>query len=451
LAAVVAILSWGVFAFGAVYSWGYLPLAAGCALTGAAALWSRRARRSVPRAVAVVLALIVAACVLQELRLPAPVLRRLSPAAPALLAQYDVSFALGGQAAGHALSIDPVKTATGLLLLCCLGVFLVGLTARLDDRLTVRIVQAVIILGGLVAVIAIAFAGNHTGKVYGFWQPQSRGLPFGPFVNRNHFAGWMLMSTLIGFGYFTGLLTQAVRSARSWRQRVVWLSSADGSRVIGIGAALIAMIASLLLSMSRSGIACLVFGLAVIGFRAGMKGFNAKGKLAYASGLVLLVFVLVARVGADGMADRFGTWRDDSLSGRLGAWRDAITLMRQYPVTGTGLNTFGVAMLFHQSTHLDELFAEAHNDYLQLAVEGGLLVGIPALALIVVTCAAIRRRFREGDRGTHLRWIRVGAVTGMLAVAIQEAGDFSLQMPANAAMFCVLAAIALHRSGSGAA
>ena len=59
----------------------------------------------------------------------------------------------------------------------------------------------------------------------------------------------------------------------------------------------------------------------------------------------------------------------------------------------------------------------------------------------------MRRRFREGDRGPHVRWIRVGAVTGLLAIAIQEAGDFSLQMPANAAMFCVLAAIALHRSG----
>lgn len=71
------------------------------------------------------------------------------------------------------------------------------------------------------------------------------------------------------------------------------------------------------------------------------------------------------------------------------------------------------------------------------------------LALIVVTTRAVRRRFREGDRGSQLRWIRIGAVTGLLAIAIQEAGDFSLQMPANAALFCVLIAIALHRPGSG--
>jgi hypothetical protein len=41
----------------------------------------------------------------------------------------------------------------------------------------------------------------------------------------------------------------------------------------------------------------------------------------------------------------------------------------------------------------------------------------------------------------------VGAVAGLLTAGIQAAGDFSLQMPGNAALFCVLAAIALHRSG----
>ena len=204
LAAITAILGWGVLAFGAVYPWGYRPLAAACAVTGGAALLSRRARRAIPRSVAVALALVVAAAVLQELRLPASLLHRISPAAPPLLAQYDVSFAPGGAAAEHAISIDPVRTATGLLLLTCLGVFVIGLSGVLDDRLTIRVVQAVIALGCLVALIGIAFADNHSGKVYGVWQPQNRAAPFGTFVNRNHFAGWMLMSTLVGFGYFTG-------------------------------------------------------------------------------------------------------------------------------------------------------------------------------------------------------------------------------------------------------
>jgi hypothetical protein len=70
---------------------------------------------------------------------------------------------------------------------------------------------------------------------------------------------------------------------------------------------------------------------------------------------------------------------------------------------------------------------------------------VPALALIFFTVREVRRRFREGDRRSAHRWIRIGAVAGMLSVGAQEAADFSLQMPGNAVLFCVLAAIALHR------
>jgi O-antigen ligase len=162
--------------------------------------------------------------------------------------------------------------------------------------------------------------------------------------------------------------------------------------------------------------------------------------------LILFGAVSIAWAGADAIATRLSTWQDDSLYGRVAVWRDARTLVRQFPLTGTGLNTFGVAMLFYQTTHLQELYAEAHNDYLQVAAEGGALIGIPALALIVVTWAEVRRRLRGLPRGSSAHWIRAGAITGLLAACLQDAGEFSLQMPGNAALFCVLAAIALSRS-----
>jgi len=77
--------------------------------------------------------------------------------------------------------------------------------------------------------------------------------------------------------------------------------------------------------------------------------------------------------------------------------------------------------------------------------EGGLLLGVPALALLFFTSTAVRRRFQESAPTSPARWVRAGAVAGLLAAGLQEAGDFSLQMPGTAALFCVLAAIALHR------
>ena len=120
---------------------------------------------------------------------------------------------------------------------------------------------------------------------------------------------------------------------------------------------------------------------------------------------------------------------------------------RAFPVAGTGLDTFGLAMLVYQTADLYQHYEEAHNDYLQVAAEGGLLVGLPALLLIVAAACQVWRRFRERADTVTTFWLRAGAAAGLLTIALQEATEFSLQMPGNAALFCVLAAIAVHRPG----
>jgi hypothetical protein len=85
---------------------------------------------------------------------------------------------------------------------------------------------------------------------------------------------------------------------------------------------------------------------------------------------------------------------------------------------------------------------EAHSDYLQLLSEGGVVLMVAVLAAVTTITWRVYRVFRQPQR-TLTRWIRIGAVSGLVAVAIQESVDFGLQMPGNAAMF-VLLAIALH-------
>jgi O-antigen ligase len=135
--------------------------------------------------------------------------------------------------------------------------------------------------------------------------------------------------------------------------------------------------------------------------------------------------------------------KERGLGDRAAVWSDAVRIAKDFPIAGTGLNTFGTAMLFRQTAKVDEHFEEAHNDYLQLAVEGGVLLGLPAAALILLIAGEVRRRFGQDDRPS-IHWMRVGAVTALLTMALQESGEFALQMPGNAALFCVVAAIALH-------
>jgi O-antigen ligase len=93
----------------------------------------------------------------------------------------------------------------------------------------------------------------------------------------------------------------------------------------------------------------------------------------------------------------------------------------------------------------------AHNDYVQLLAEGGVLVSLPAALLLALFVREVRRRFREDTPDRLTYWTRVGAVTGLLAIGFQEVVDFSLHMPGVAALFAVTAAVAAgrlpHREG----
>jgi O-antigen ligase len=184
-------------------------------------------------------------------------------------------------------------------------------------------------------------------------------------------------------------------------------------------------------------IAALIVGTAVAG-----GGLRTGGRAAVVGVPACLAVLVVLWVGTDAVAARFASPDTIELGGRLPIWEGALQMARDFWLTGSGLNTFGSLTLLYPTMIPGWHVGAAHNDYLQLAVEGGLLLGVPALVALAVFVAAVRRRFRESVGPGY--WIRLGAVTGLVAAAFQTLVEFSLQIPANAALFAVLCAIALH-------
>jgi putative inorganic carbon (HCO3(-)) transporter len=440
---IILLVAWGALTFGAVYPWGYGPLAAASLIAGLAALIGCR-RGRVPAALTATVTLLAVSILVQQMPMPRGVLERISPATVHLLAERDIAFG-ADVSAWHPLTIDPTRTWTGLFLVVSLAALWLGLAAAMTERLLFRIAGGIVTVGCAIAVIGILGLANHTGKVLGFWQPLSHAAPFGPFVNRNHYAGWMLMTVPFGFGYLLSLLTRsgAVRP-RSWRARIAWLSTRQANLTIMLALALTVMVLSVLASLSRSGILCLLVSLLAF-------GWYATRKIARRRALAIACVIAVATgcvgwAGVDRIGSRFAEFGSNRSGGRFGIWHDATAVARAFPFAGTGFDTFGVAMVAYQTADPDQHYEEAHNDYLQIAAEGGLLVGIPALALLIVVARQVWLRFREQRDSRSVFWVRAGAVAGLLTIALQEATDFSLQMPGNAALFCVLAAIAVHRS-----
>jgi O-antigen ligase len=126
---------------------------------------------------------------------------------------------------------------------------------------------------------------------------------------------------------------------------------------------------------------------------------------------------------------------------RISIDRDALVMFRNKPVLGWGLGTFPVVYPQFRSFYTNFFVNEAHNDYLQLLCEMGLL-GFATMVWFLIVL--YRRALRKIGN-----WVSdvSGAVTlactlGITGILIHSLLDFNLQIPANAALFYVLCIIA---------
>jgi O-antigen ligase len=442
----VGTLAWGVLSFGAVYPWAYWPLAAACAALGLWAIVATQAWRDPrTRVLAGALGAIALAIGIQLIALPYAWLSAVSPGVDRFLREYQIAY---HPAAVHPLSIDPPATAVTLALYLAYALFLIGLSRGIRrvglDWFATQLMGLGVGLA-VVGVVQKAFAVPDDPMVYGFWKPQQGGNPFGPFVNRNHFAGWMVMTLPVVIGYACGVFQSARRSQRpGWRHTLQWVATVDANRFMLLAVAVLVMGTSLALTGSRSGVASFGVALAVLGWFTLRHLRAGRARWVLVGSFLLVLAGSLGWAGVDRTVDRF-TRAPAELEGRLSAWRDTERIVEDFPVFGTGLGTYAQAMLLYQTRGRDVMYAEAHNDYIQLAAEGGLVVGLPVLFACGVMALTIRRRLRPGDDDSMTAWIRAGSLAGLAAIAAQSVVEFSLQMPGNAALFAVLLALALHR------
>jgi len=442
----LVLLAWGALAFGAVYPWAYWPLAAGCAGLGLWAVLTTEPWRD-PRTLTLAwaFAAVALAMAAQLVPLPAPLVAYVSPH----LGAFFQSFQIGYQPpAFQPLSIAPAAGWTTVGLFAAFALLLVGLGRALRTVPLDGLIRGLMVLGVTLALIGIvqkSMIDEVRPLVYGFWKPLEGGRVFGPFINRNHFAGWMVMALPVVIGYSCGVV-HALRppAGRGWKDWLHWAASVEANRFVLASGSILVMGASVALTQSRSGMVGLAAGVAVIaGFVIARAG-RPQVRLAALLYFVALVVGAVMWTGAGSTVNRFAE-APDAVEGRLAVWRDATHIIGDFPAAGTGLGTFGRAMLVYQTSRRDMMYAQAHNDYLQLAAEGGVLVVAPVLVAVVLLVRNIRRRMASPDDDPLTSWVRIGAVAGLVGIGVQSSMEFSLQMPGNTALFVFVAALAMHR------
>jgi len=209
--------------------------------------------------------------------------------------------------------------------------------------------------------------------------------------------------------------------------------------VSGIAISVALMCLALAATLSRSGCVALVVAAAVGSSLAGNDRWRG---VAMAAVTILCLAGAAISTNSDGLVQRIQATLDAAPIGRLTIWRDTLPIIRDFPVLGTGAGTFADAMLTYQRTDKQVLFNHAHNEYLQLATEGGFVLLLGVVAAMMALCALVRRRLRE-DNGPH-RLIRVGAAAGLAGIAVQSIWDTGLHEPANLLLAALVAAIAVR-------
>ena len=310
--------------------------------------------------------------------------------------------------------------------------------------------RVIIVLGVALALGGVLQRLLSPTQIYGFWTPQAAGArPFGPFVNRNHFAAWLLLAIPIAIGYLVAHVrihvSPEAREGHEIMQGVV------RSWAPGITLAIFAMVAVLVITLSRSALAGLAAGL-IAGWlfaRPRLEG-RARSVLVMAGVAGACALALLTVVDLDVVAARLEATLASRPVDRVVIWRETLRLIEDFWLTGVGGGAYGTAMLVYQQTqvrmpHVADWvhFNQAHSHYLQILAEGGVLLAVPALVGLTTLVMLGRNALAEDRR--EIFWVRVGAAAALVGIATQSIWETALTMPANGFLGAIAAALLVHQ------
>jgi len=279
------------------------------------------------------------------------------------------------------------------------------------------LVWAFTLFGFALALFAVIQDLTSNGKIYWLRTLHDGGAFFGPYVDHDHYAGAMEMLAPIAI--------------------VLSLSSliSSGKRAL-VAVAGVMMAGSIVLSQSRAGTAAFLGEMVLL--VALLLGRRRNGRIAATlGGFCLVVLAFVVWVGTPALWHHFSELQDWM---RLAMIKDGLQMFWHKPILGWGLGTFTTVYPQFRTFYTNLFVNAAHNDYLQVLVETG-LIGFAAAAWFIVEVYRAGLRNRDGWNHDWSRAFGLSALVGCTGLLIHSAFDFNMQIPANACMFYFLCAV----------
>ena len=305
---------------------------------------------------------------------------------------------------------------------------------RVRLKTTIKLLAA---LGGLIAVEALFQRATSSGLIYWFRAVPPQAMPVGPYIYRNHYAGLMGMLFPIALSIF--LYTRPKTDGEiGWRQRLIVFfrdSSVSQHFLSGLAAKFIAI--SIFLSLSRGGIssscAALLFMVLLLKIHP-----SAPSRRFWVYIVPAAAVLFINWFGWDAIVERFlqiSLAEKGFHDGRFDIWHDTLTLIRDFPVTGSGLGTFVKIYPVYQGRPYSGLMVDhAHNDYLELLAGAGMI----GFSLMIWFLASVIIAAWKRWRMRHSRFAIIhgaGCFAALTAMLLHCLVDFNFASGANALYF----------------
>jgi O-antigen ligase len=263
--------------------------------------------------------------------------------------------------------------------------------------------------------------------------------PFATFINRHHFAAFMNMTIGLTLGLLYGNATK------------------QDKRLLLIIALLLMGIA-LMFTGSRGGILSL-FGVIAFVILANLfrrkterEANGEEGKAIFqgnffliGSGLALFFLLIGSAIffGGEnnvirglGLADQ-----TDISNGRLHFWEVAWQIFLHNPILGAGLDAFSISYTQFDTWNGHQRVEQAHNDYLQILADAGIL-GFTCLAAFIYLLYQKGLQSINNTDDSFRRGTAIGALGGIFGILVHSFFDFPLRTSSNAFFFLAFAALA---------
>ncbi len=371
----------------------------------------------------------------QMLSLPEALLKIISPGAQSVYSETGRALNMGGAAtAGGTVSLNAYATGVELVkIFSYLGVFFLIGGNITSKRQVKRLLTVVIVTGFAVALFGLIQNLTWNGRLYWTRELTQGGNPFGPFVNKNNFAGYIVMIIPLSLGMF--------------------LAKRDNGMKALFGFMAVVMASALFLSLSRGGMFAFIGAIAVMGgllFTAKYEGGYKRGLLLFGAFLVPLILYLLY-IGIDPVVDRLATLGDKETylrEGRWAVWGATASIVGDYPIFGSGLDTFEAVFPAYQPLEASNVrWRDAHNDYLQFTAEtgtAGVVIALTFFGLIFKNAFSALGSLRGGAHNYFL----IGLISSVVGFLLSIIFTFNTHIPANAMLFVVILAMVVKMSDS---